>query len=112
MIEKTVGISDRFPNLSAPTTTATEEIAMKIIILPISKLKTLLRKLIKRIRIIENMNLFNVVSENGDSIYYATLFEEQVVDGQIFVEPKIEEIVNRIIDQRLRPTINNSNRND
>lgn len=53
----------------------------------------------------------NIVSENGDSIY-GVLFEEQIVGGQIFVaESKIEEIVNRIIDQRLGNSINNSKEN-
>ena len=52
----------------------------------------------------------NIVSENRDSIY-SVLFEEQI-GGQIFVaESKIEEIVNRIIDQRLGNSINNSKEN-
>jgi hypothetical protein len=57
---------------------------------------------------------FNVVSETGDSIYCAASpFEEQIVGGEIFVaESKIEEIVKRIIDQRLRNSINNSKEND
>ena len=49
----------------------------------------------------------NIVSENGDSIY-GVHFEEQI-GGQIFVaESKIEEIVNRIIDQRLGSALNNN----
>ena len=49
----------------------------------------------------------NIVSENGDSIYGAH-FEEQI-GGQIFVaESKIEEIVNRIIDQRLGSALKNN----
>lgn len=52
----------------------------------------------------------NIVSENEDSIY-GVHFEEQI-GGQIFVaESKIEEIVNRIIDQRLGNSINNSKEN-
>lgn len=56
----------------------------------------------------------NIVSETGDSIYYTTSpFEEQTVGGQIFVaESKIEEIVNRIIDQRLGNSVQNSKEND
>lgn len=56
----------------------------------------------------------NIVSETGDSIYYTrSPFEEQTVGGQIFVaESKIEEIVNRIIDQRLGNSVQNSKEND
>lgn len=51
---------------------------------------------------------FNVVSETGDSIYspqyeeFTTLYNNGYC-GQIFIsESAIEEIVNRIIDQRVR----------
>jgi hypothetical protein len=47
--------------------------------------------------------IFNIVTDNGDSIYYPTLEELATVRGQILIsEDKIEEIVNKIIDQRLR----------
>jgi|GEM_PF-2144524 len=47
--------------------------------------------------------LINIVSKTGDSIYCTTLpFEKPIIDGQIFIaESKIEEIVNRIIDEKL-----------
>jgi hypothetical protein len=58
---------------------------------------------------INKYELFNVVSETGDSIYYPASFEEQI-GGQIFVaESKIEEIVNRIIDQRFGSSKNKKN---
>ena len=61
---------------------------------------------------------FNVVSETGDSIYspqyeeFTTLYNNGY-KCQIFIsESAIEEIVNRIIDQRLGNSINNSKEND
>ncbi len=52
---------------------------------------------------------FNVVSETGDSIYSPQYEEFATLDGgQVFVlEIAIEELVNRIIDQRLGSSINN-----
>lgn len=60
---------------------------------------------------------FNVVSETGDSIYSPqyeeiTTLSNNGYRGQIFIsESAIEEIVNRIIDQRSRNSINNSKEN-
>ena len=47
--------------------------------------------------------LINIVSETGDSIYSPQYEEYSTMEkGQVFVaESRIEEIVNRIIDQRL-----------
>jgi hypothetical protein len=64
----------------------------------------------------KNYEVFNIVSENGDSIYapqydeLAELLDDDSYRGQIFVsETAIEEIVNRIIDQkRLGPSVNNA----
>lgn len=61
----------------------------------------------------KNYELYNVVSETGDSIYapqYEELkLEDDYKGGQIFVsESAIKEIVNRIIDQkRLGTSLNN-----
>jgi hypothetical protein len=60
---------------------------------------------------------FNVVSETGDSIYSPEYEEFTTLDnngcrGQIFIsEAAIEEIVDRIIDQRLGLSINNNKEN-
>jgi hypothetical protein len=65
------------------------------------KLKFLHKSKSKRYR------AFNVVTDDGKFIYFSP-FEELATDkGQVFIsENKIEEIVNRIFDQRLRPFIN------
>jgi hypothetical protein len=46
---------------------------------------------------------FNVVTDDGDSIYAANIELLTTIEGgKVFIsEEKIEEIVNRIIDQRL-----------
>ncbi len=82
---------------------------MKVVKGANNNLKDQLKKFTKETKAKEYEKI-NIVSENGDSIY-SVLFEEQI-GGQIFVaESKIEEIVNRIIDQRLGNSINNSKEN-
>jgi hypothetical protein len=102
MTEKKGRLSDMFPNLSAPTATATKEIADE----DINSTNYKVKKFTKETKAKEYEKI-NILSENGDSIY-SVLFEEQI-GGQIFVaESKIEEMVNKIIDQRLGDALNNN----
>lgn len=48
-----------------------------------------------------NYEAFNVVAEDGNSIYYPPLGQE-LKGGQIYVsEDKIRDIVNKVLDKRL-----------
>lgn len=54
---------------------------------------------------------FNVVADDGDSIYTADNKELATSEGgRVFIsEDKIEDIVNRLIEQRLGPSRHNRN---
>ncbi len=63
---------------------------------------------------ITKYELYNVVPENGDSIYSPQYEEYSIFEkGQVFVsETVLEEYINRILDQRLGSSINNNKRNE
>jgi hypothetical protein len=114
MKEKKDVIPDRFPNMSATLMTSTVEIPYDYN----NSSNFNNKKFTKETKIhYSKYESFNVVSENGDSIYSPEYEEFTTLDNisfrdQIFIsETAIEEIVDRIIDQRLGLFINNNKEN-
>ena len=58
-----------------------------------------------------NLEPFNVVAEDGDSIY--TIPINECIGGQVYVsEDKIRDIVNEELDRRIGPSLINNHRNE
>ena len=59
----------------------------------------------------KKFELFNIVSETGDSIYTVPMEESATIgEGQIYVSlSEIKKIINEELERRLGPSINNKN---
>jgi hypothetical protein len=72
-----------------------------------NNLKKLSKKITNNKRKYESIN---IVSETGDSIYYTEPIEELTQGGQAYISfYKVRKIVNKELQNRLGPSINNKN---